>query len=285
MSSATTAELLIASVSTIESAEMIATAAGTASPPSVRWCAARSRAAAPELFIAAPSAIAPPYMRRMPQLTYSSTSCQRTSAEHEEDDDGGRARRWRGRTPRRRRSSPTSVASMMTAAIAFSVSLMRPRASAFSSSRSSASRTLATSMGKKRVMTTQPTTSRTRDDRQVGERPLQEGEALPARLAHHAERERRARAAEQRRDAADRRAPRHGEEERAAVVALVRAEAEHAHDLEDDREVHRRHRVLGHEERHERVQEVDTLTSSVRGVWPKRRRMASASRVLRAATS
>ena len=68
MSIATTAELLISSVSTIDSAEMMATATGPLlDQREIVFC--DSHCAAPELLVAAPSAMAPPYMSRMPQLT------------------------------------------------------------------------------------------------------------------------------------------------------------------------------------------------------------------------
>src|SRR5262249_31521341 len=73
MSSATTAEWLMASVSTMPNPDRIAT---TPSGVCAQWVTVllAIQTAAPEWLIADPSAMAPPYIRRTPQLTYCSMS-------------------------------------------------------------------------------------------------------------------------------------------------------------------------------------------------------------------
>src|SRR5262249_30831915 len=71
MSRATTAEWLMASVSTMPNPERIAT---TPAGVCAQWLTVllAIQTAAPEWLIADPSAMAPPYIRRTPQLTYCS---------------------------------------------------------------------------------------------------------------------------------------------------------------------------------------------------------------------
>src|SRR5439155_1638524 len=58
----------------------------------------------------------------------------------------------------------------------------------------------------------------------------------------------------------------HREEQRPAVVAPIARQAEHARDLERDGKRHRRHGVLGHEERHERVHQEERQEQRARRV-------------------
>ena len=97
------------------------------------------------------------------------------------------------------------------------------------------------------------------------QRPFQKAERRVRLLAQNAERQRGARAAEQRGDAADAGAPGHRQEEAARIVAAAPRQAEHRDDLADDREIHGRHRVLRHEERHDRVEEKDGQQQCARG--------------------
>src|SRR5512139_971001 len=77
INSATTAELLIASVNKMARKDTINT---TVVPPVAQRVivACASQAAAPDLLMAAPRQMAPPYIRITPQLTYRSTSPQLT---------------------------------------------------------------------------------------------------------------------------------------------------------------------------------------------------------------
>src|SRR5581483_2755744 len=249
MSNATTAEWLMASVRRMPIAPTSATTCTGVAAHRLTVSPA-SHADAPERLSAEPSAIAPPYMSSTPQLTKGSTS---------------------GHLSSRKTKIAITPASAIEASPTSSAD--DPRDERREHDRPDRLLTVGEPAHAERLLGDDrvgiahrahvdgakaqdhhPAREQQRaHDRQRRERPLPEAVGLARRLAQHADGERRPAAAEQRADAADLRAPGHGEKQRPPVVAAASRQPEDLRDLDGDGKRHRRHGVLRHEEGQKRV--------------------------------